>query len=231
MAEYPAFQFYPKDFLTDEAVAVMSDEELGFYFRCLCYAWLNDGLPADPDRLARVLGRTREHVSRMWQAVGCCWHIDLQRQDRLVNRRQEAQRAQYQSLSEERRNAANKRWHKDGAQVERRTRSKRITTAMQVHSSCNDAALQMDCSAFSILQTPGYIPEGAPGINPRWHGRSRTELVELVKLGTEVAGVPCPDTDQLDAEELCYWLDRLVEYIEAPSPNDEASDEPEKEAA
>ena len=40
----PAFQFYPKDFLTDDKVLAMSDDILGKYIKLLCIDWLNDGL-------------------------------------------------------------------------------------------------------------------------------------------------------------------------------------------
>lgn len=43
----PAFQFYPKDFLTDEKVVCMTNEQLGQYVRLLCLDWLNDGLQKD----------------------------------------------------------------------------------------------------------------------------------------------------------------------------------------
>lgn len=41
----PAFQFYPKDFLTDGKVIVMSPEIRGLYINLLCIDWLEDGFP------------------------------------------------------------------------------------------------------------------------------------------------------------------------------------------
>lgn len=40
----PAFQFYPKDWLTDEKVLAMTPAERGEYITLLCVDWLNDGL-------------------------------------------------------------------------------------------------------------------------------------------------------------------------------------------
>jgi len=51
----PAFQFYPKDFLTDPKVQMMTDEEVGIYIKLLCYCWLDEGLPLDISMLARML--------------------------------------------------------------------------------------------------------------------------------------------------------------------------------
>lgn len=43
----PAFQFYPKDFLTDSSVILMSNEVVGIYIKLLCIDWLEDGIPED----------------------------------------------------------------------------------------------------------------------------------------------------------------------------------------
>lgn len=47
MNKSPAFQFYPKDFLTDEKVIVMHPEVKGYYICLLCIDWLSDGFPAN----------------------------------------------------------------------------------------------------------------------------------------------------------------------------------------
>jgi hypothetical protein len=43
----PAFQFYPKDFLTDAKVIMMPAEARGGYITLLCIDWLEDGFRAD----------------------------------------------------------------------------------------------------------------------------------------------------------------------------------------
>jgi hypothetical protein len=50
MEKAPAFQFYPKDFLTDDKVLLMSNESVGVYIKLLCFDWLYDGLPADQSK-------------------------------------------------------------------------------------------------------------------------------------------------------------------------------------
>lgn len=40
----PAFQFYPKDWLTDIHIKMMSNAESGLYFTILCHDWLENGL-------------------------------------------------------------------------------------------------------------------------------------------------------------------------------------------
>ena len=56
----PAFQFYPKDFLTDDKVLEMSAEVKGLYITLLCIDWLNDGFFA----------------SAILRLAGFDWHTD-----------------------------------------------------------------------------------------------------------------------------------------------------------
>lgn len=51
----PAFQFYPKDFLTESRVIEMSAEVKGLYIVLLCLDWLNDGFRAD-QKLLKLAG-------------------------------------------------------------------------------------------------------------------------------------------------------------------------------
>lgn len=64
----PSFQFYPKDVLSDSRCLMMSNEELGAYFKSLCICWVNDGLPADISLFCRLINTTPE-IARVVQ--GC----------------------------------------------------------------------------------------------------------------------------------------------------------------
>jgi hypothetical protein len=44
MKNPPAFQFYPKDFLSDLNVQSMTNEEVGKYFKLICHCWIENGL-------------------------------------------------------------------------------------------------------------------------------------------------------------------------------------------
>jgi hypothetical protein len=48
----PAFQFYPKDFLTDDKVENMTMRERGIYITLLCLCWRNNGLE-DKSRMVK----------------------------------------------------------------------------------------------------------------------------------------------------------------------------------
>jgi uncharacterized protein YdaU (DUF1376 family) len=61
MAKSPAFQFYPKDWLSSPKVQLMTPEQEGAYVRLLCYCWDSGdcSIPDNDDELA-VLSRLGE---------------------------------------------------------------------------------------------------------------------------------------------------------------------------
>ena len=117
MAEDPWFKWYPKDFETDERVRLMTDEELGFYVRCLNHAWLNRGLPAEANAeqmqckcnanaMQRIFGVSQEHLFSVWEKVGECFVLEG---NRLINKKQESLRLLKNKLSRIRSQAAKRR--------------------------------------------------------------------------------------------------------------------------
>lgn len=86
----PYYRMYPADAETDENFRLLTDEELGFYWRCLNASWNNTGLPEDPEMRARSLRTERSEADRKWVSVVRCF--DLQ-SGRYVNGRQEKERA------------------------------------------------------------------------------------------------------------------------------------------
>jgi len=117
VAEDPWFKWYPKDFETDERVRLMTDEELGFYVRCLNHAWLNRGLPADANAeqlqckcnanaMQRIFGVSQEYLFGVWEKVGECFVLEG---NRLVNKKQESLRLLKNKISRVRSQAAKRR--------------------------------------------------------------------------------------------------------------------------
>ena len=85
--ELPYFRWYPADAESDEKYSAMTDEELGFFHRCLNKAWKNDGLPADSVRRALVMKTPQEIADRLWRPE--CWVTHRSDDTRLANKRQE----------------------------------------------------------------------------------------------------------------------------------------------
>lgn len=71
----PAFQFYPKDFLTDGQVASMTLDELGAYMKLLCLCWLDQSLPDEPRRLAVMVGTSPDHFAALWPQLRPCFVV------------------------------------------------------------------------------------------------------------------------------------------------------------
>ena len=88
----PAYQWYPTDALTDARYAELTYEERGIFHALLDYAWLNDGIPCEPERIARLLRLSQADFDRVWVAVCRCFRAKDGDGSRLVNGRQERER-------------------------------------------------------------------------------------------------------------------------------------------
>jgi len=114
MKKSPAFQFYPKDFITDDKVAIMNLEDVGAYILLLSYCWENCGLPTDPDELKEMCGNP-ENWQKIWLKVGRCFY---EREGRLHNRRldeeREKQREWREKSSKGGKRGAKTRWGNKG---------------------------------------------------------------------------------------------------------------------
>jgi uncharacterized protein YdaU (DUF1376 family) len=64
MNKAPAFQFYPKDLLSDHDFLSLSCEERGALFSLLLHEWCNSGLPLDDGELARY-----SSANERWDSV------------------------------------------------------------------------------------------------------------------------------------------------------------------
>lgn len=115
-AKLPFYSLYPSDFDQDEAIRGMTDEEVGFYVRCLNHAWINNGLPPEHEEIERVIPGRRDHEAfeRIWKRVSRCWVlIHTQGGPRLVNARQEDEREKAAEKSAINRQKVNKRWARE----------------------------------------------------------------------------------------------------------------------
>lgn len=86
----PAFQYYPKDFLTDSNVLAMSLTEIGAYWKLISICWIDDSLPTSAAALARLVGIPQKHFARLWPALAPCFK---EKNGRLIHPRLERERA------------------------------------------------------------------------------------------------------------------------------------------
>jgi uncharacterized protein YdaU (DUF1376 family) len=86
----PAFQFYPADYLSSARVCMMTLEEEGAYMRLLCYCWIQGHLPADPEKLSRLIGKGGS--TTLATVVAAMFKKDPGNAERLIHDRLEEER-------------------------------------------------------------------------------------------------------------------------------------------
>jgi len=88
----PAFQWYPKDIETDEAVILMDNREFGAYVHLLNHGWIHEGIPIDEESQARLVKEPLAQWRKMWLAIKVKWAQHPEDPHKLVNPRQERER-------------------------------------------------------------------------------------------------------------------------------------------
>ncbi len=110
----PAFQWYPRDYLTDENVELMSLEQEGAYRRLMDYCWLHGSIPNDVEAWAKMCRVTPRRMEKLWPGIDPCFrkrngrlfHPRLDKERRKQIRRKRAQ-------SDAGKKGAERRWQKD----------------------------------------------------------------------------------------------------------------------
>lgn len=96
----PAFQFYPKDFVTDEHVLTMDMSQRGVYITLLCFCWLQESIPSDRDAAAKLCGISRKEIDRVWPVVSARFYPDPENEGRLRHKRLDVEREKQQRWKE-----------------------------------------------------------------------------------------------------------------------------------
>ena len=102
MKDLPYFRWYPADAESDDKYSAMTDEELGFFHRCLNKAWINGSIPSDSEERARVLRTPKDEADRLWIRAGRGWKQLYYDESRMVHPRQEIERKEAIRLSKKR---------------------------------------------------------------------------------------------------------------------------------
>lgn len=94
----PSYQWYPKDYETDEAVKLMTYEEEGIYRRLLDHQSLHGGIPADVGLIAKLVPKVSPaRFKKLWPSMAAKFR---QTEGRLINPRLERQRRELQEFKE-----------------------------------------------------------------------------------------------------------------------------------
>lgn len=144
----PAFQFYPKDVLSDGNAMAMPAEAFGIYMRLLCYDWTDNGI-VDDDKAWRRLGGFEYYNFQGDDRDPGDWDIILSyltpqfiphptKEGYVTNPRLLKERANQKKRSLEAQDAANKRWEE-----------KRRADALRTQADADANALPTQCTSSS----------------------------------------------------------------------------------
>lgn len=113
----PAFQWYPKDILTDENVLPMTLEEEGAYRRLIDFCWLHGSLPNNVAKLAPMCKIDGSRMALLWPAIEPCFRTDPNDFNRLIHPRLERERRKQDDYRKDKSRAgkagAKARWEKE----------------------------------------------------------------------------------------------------------------------
>ena len=149
MAKAPAFQFYAQDFISDENVVLMSNQEVGCYIKLLCFQWKQGSIPSDINKIAKLCGENSEVMAELWPSIEPCFKQNGRR-DRMANPRMEAERKKMNAYRKERSEAgkrgAKKRWknkHKNGSAIKEPLAKNSPSSSSSSSSSYKDTSREV----------------------------------------------------------------------------------------
>lgn len=162
----PAFQFYPKDYLTDPRVRAMSFEQRGLYWEAVSICWLEGSLPADQGELAAILGCPLRRLSIVWPRISQCFETHG---DRLTHKRLDKERAAQAESRERRTEAARKRWEKDAMHMQSTASEQSSVDTMQCSPSSSASSSASSTSSATPVNSARPLVSGEA--NPRTWGK------------------------------------------------------------
>lgn len=177
----PAFQFYPKDYLSDPRVRVLTFEQRGLYWEAVSICWLEGSIPADVPELAAILGASRRRLEHLWPRIAKCFE---QHGERLTHKRLDKERKAQADSRQRRTDAAAKRWEKEKAD------------ALHKQTECNADAKQCSSSASAsatavIKDKTPLPPANAGGVRILREHKQKAEAVLKAWMGYCKHDSPC----------------------------------------
>lgn len=158
MKTLPYFKWFPADAQTDAFFLSLSYEERGMYHTCLDLAWMNDGIPADPDELCGLLRLSRKQFDRLWARLSRKWAPSPRDPQKIVNPRQEEERESALSKSGNMKRNGNQNARRRNAE-ETQLRPNAFTRAsVSVSDSVSESFLEGKRTALqkrNVVEHPG----------------------------------------------------------------------------
>ena len=221
--ESPAFQFYPKDYLSDLKTRAMSYKERGMYWELCSHIWLEKLLPAEPQALARILGVPLSEFKKHWPALQSCFRVvddgRLEHPRLEIERRKQAQYRDGQS--DNGRRGAARRWggRRDGDPMA--TPSRNDGDPILEPMAKNSSSSPISVSSTTPTKNVGVEhARHATTLIPRRNARRMNEggVVPLIdtQFGEFVSRVSpkYPDRDAA-YDAITAWMRRVDEEVRA----------------
>ncbi len=157
MSKYPAFQFYPADYLADANVALMPLEAEGAYIRLMAYCWREDGLPTEMEKLAKLCRVSVEKMQELWPYLENCFVSTCYNSASVLH---------HPRLEKEKRKQ--KEYSKTKSVAGKKGAEKRWASASEDNSTCHSSAIDLPLAknsfsssiSSSIISNTPLPPEG-----------------------------------------------------------------------
>ena len=133
----PSYPWYPRDFMADEPVMLMTLEQEGAYRRLLDHQWLHGSIPSDFKQLAVICKSvTAAKMKALWTGIAECFVVVPDDDTRLINERLERVREEYVRFHAGRSAAGSKgnevRWKNHRKRIAKGSLSDRTATDLRV---------------------------------------------------------------------------------------------------
>lgn len=205
----PAFQFYPKDFLTDGRVAAMTLEECGAYIKLLCLCWTETTLPLDPRRLAQMIGCSPRTFARVWPALRVCFTAT---EDGLTHGRLDREREKQARYNARQKAKADQRWSGNAAASPGHMPEPSQSHALQSPVSSLQSSEQIHTARVSGFTAMSEKPTDDVGERAARFIEHYAELYPLYRHGARYLAKPALDYQA--ACDLCRtWPDERLEQL------------------
>lgn len=178
----PAFQFYPKDWLSDGHVREMGREGRGLYMDMLSLLWVDGSLPSDMGRLALRANIPLKRLRALWPKVSPCFVVDGEnlRQSRL-----EEERSKQEAFREKQARNGSK-----GGKPKRSNGGG--NPGLSSGETQNGAKESFPFATTSYLPTSGEEIEDSEDLATR-HAESVNRLMATLGEASNVMGIPGAD--------------------------------------
>jgi uncharacterized protein YdaU (DUF1376 family) len=211
----PAFQWYPRDYMSDALVVSMTLEQEGAYRRLMDVCWLEGGLPTSIDelwRLAKAPSRDR-FAKFIWPLVGRKFQP---RKGKLQHKRLDRERAKQAKTRKARTLAANGRWEKERSKRDANASDLQCLTSSSSTSSSTavDKKIKITDAARRPVENSRPPDVGAFGLYVRIAKEAR-EQSNRDDGSDSVSNITAIFKDLCGARNLAYDGDLAARAIDA----------------